>query len=90
MGEPGVPGVPLPLVGPRYRLLHGRQLHDLHPRLRRLALVHHARHHAGGIQMSSLYYLFFPHLFLTSYFEPTKINYGPLLNVHYLRGNWFL
>ena len=42
LGEPGLPGVPLPLVGSRCWILHGGQLHALHPGLRHLALGHHA------------------------------------------------
>ena len=53
LGELGVSGLPLPLVGARRRLLHGRLLDGLHPHLRRLALVHHPRHLERG-QYSSL------------------------------------
>lgn len=41
LGEPCVPGLPLPLVGSRRGLLHGRLLYGLYPHLRGLALVHH-------------------------------------------------
>lgn len=43
LGEPGLPGLPLPLVGTRCGLLHGGQLHDLHPSVCWLALVHNPR-----------------------------------------------
>ena len=36
-----LPGLPLPLVGPRCGLLHGGQQHDVHSRVRGLPVGHH-------------------------------------------------